>query len=264
VIRHNAGGRSIISRVMGNGSRSINIDRGAGRGLLIAMLILVMIIAGGSVLVLRLNQRLVKAEVESRLGPVERSLQAVKPALEQITSLETSLRRLRETTPQLQNDNEVQGLSRRQVSLERKVQADLQNLRGSLARISELEERLAAVQGRVGTQGDTIEKLTAGLDRSGDGVQKDLNDVAARVKTIEGTLQEHQAIVREVQRALQKAKTEREIDEALAGINNHLKELESRIGSRVLTLEGRAGTLDRKLDALERQLLQLQAQPTRQ
>jgi len=242
----------------------MNIDRGAGRGLLIAMLILVMIIAGGSVLVLRLNQRLVKAEVESRLGPVERSLQAVKPALEQITSLETSLRRLRETTPQLQNDNEVQGLSRRQVSLERKVQADLQNLRGSLARISELEERLAAVQGRVGTQGDTIEKLTAGLDRSGDGVQKDLNDVAARVKTIEGTLQEHQAIVREVQRALQKAKTEREIDEALAGINNHLKELESRIGSRVLTLEGRAGTLDRKLDALERQLLQLQAQPTRQ
>jgi len=223
-----------------------------------------MIIAGGSVLVLRLNQRLVKAEVESRLGPVERSLQAVKPALEQITSLETSLRRLRETTPQLQNDNEVQGLSRRQVSLERKVQADLQNLRASLARISELEERLAAVQGRVGTQGDTIEKLTAGLDRSGDGVQKDLNDVAARVKTIEGTLQEHQAIVREVQRALQKAKTEREIDEALAGINNHLKELESRIGSRVLTLEGRAGTLDRKLDALERQLLQLQAQPTRQ
>jgi hypothetical protein len=32
----------------------------------------------------------------------------------------------------------------------------------------------------------------------------------------------------------------------------------------VLTLEGRAGTLDRKLDALERQLLQLQAQPARQ
>ncbi len=249
---------------MVNARRSIDMDRGAGRGLLIAMLILVMIIAGGSVVVLRLNQRLVKAEVESRLGPVQRSLDSVKPALEQIRSLEASLQRLRETTPQLRDHNEVDGLTRRQASLERKVQTDLQNLRGSLAKISELEERLAAVQNRLGTQGDSIEKLTAGLDRSGNGVQKDLNDVAARVKTIEGNLQEHQTILREVQRALQKARTDREIDDALAGVNSQLKELESRIGSRVLTLEGRAGTLDRKLDALERQLLQLQAQPGRQ
>jgi chromosome segregation ATPase len=223
-----------------------------------------MIIAGGSVLVLRLNQRLVKAEVESRLGPVQKSLEGVKPALEQIRDLELSLRRFRQTTPQLHDDNQVEALSRRQASLERKLQADLQNLRGSLAKVSELEERLAAIQNRLGTQGDTIEKLTLGLDRSGDGIQRDLKEVSARVKTIEGSLQEHQAIVREVQRALQKARTEKEIDEALAGINNHLKELEGRIGSRVLTLEGRAGTLDRKLDALERQLLQLQAQPARQ
>ncbi|MFB3902223.1 MAG: hypothetical protein ACE15E_02115 [Acidobacteriota bacterium] len=249
---------------MVNVRRSSDVDRGAGQGLLIAMLILVMIIAGGSVLVLRLNQRLVKAEVEGYLGPVQESLRAVKPALEQVKSLESSLHHLRETTSQLQNDTEVAGLSRRQASLERKVQADLQNLRGSLAKVSDLEERLAAIQNRLGAQGDSIEKLTASVDRSGAGIQKDLSEVTDRVKTLESTLQEHQTIVREVQRALQRARTEKEIDAALAGINTHLKQLESRIGSRVLTLEGRAGTLDRKLDALERQLLQLQAQPARQ
>jgi len=242
----------------------MQIERGAGRGLLISMLILVMIIAGGSVLVLRLNQRLVKAEVESRLGPVQQSLESVRPALDQIRELEASLRRLHDTTPQLQKDNEIEGLNRRQTSLERKIQADLQNLRGSLAKVTELEERLAAIQNQLGTQGETIEKLTAGLDSSGEGIRKNLNEVATRVKTIEGSLQEHQNTVREVQRALQRARTEQEIDAVLAGINNQLKELESRIGSRVLTLEGRAGTLDRKLDTLERQLLQLQAQPTRE
>jgi len=245
---------------MVNARRSIGIERGAGRGLLIAMLILVMIIAGGSVLVLRLNQKLVQAEVESRLGPMQKSLEDVKPALEQIKNLEISLRRFAETTPQLQNNTEIEGLNRRQASLERRVQVDLQNLRTSLAKVSDLEERLGGVQNRLGAQDDTIEKLTANLDRSGEGVQKDLREVVTRLKTIENSLQEHQAIVREVQRALQKAKTDKELDEALAGINNHLKELESRIGSRVLTLEGRAGTLDRKLDGLERQMLQLQAQ----
>jgi len=223
-----------------------------------------MIIAAGSVLVLRLNQKLVKAEVESRLAPVQKSLEEVKPTLERIKNLEMSLRRFSETTSPAPEENAAEGIRQRQALLERKMQADLQNLRTSLVKVSELEERLAAVQSRMGAQGDTIEKLTAGLDKSGEGVQKDLSDVAGRVTRIEGSMQEHQTIVREVQRALQKAKTDKEINDALAGINNHLKELESRISSRVLTLEGRAGTLDRKLDTLERQLLQLQAQPGRQ
>jgi uncharacterized protein HemX len=131
---------------MQNARPSAKVDTGAGRGLLIAMLILVMIIAGGSVLVLRLNQRLVKAEVENRLGPIQQSLDEV----------------------------------------------------------------------------------------------------------------------RQMQRKLQNAKTDKEIDDALARIDSHLRELESQLGSRMQTLEGRAGTVDRKLDRLERQLLQLQAQSGRQ
>jgi len=238
-------------------------ERGVGRGLLIAMLILIMILAAGSVLVLRLNQKLVDAEVESRLGPIRKSLDEVKPALERIKNLDTSLRRLPETEPELPSNDRISALGRRQDQLERKVQADLQSLRGSLAQLTDLEERLGNIQNRLDTQAETIGKISAGLDRSGEGIQKDLRESLARLKAVEESLQEHQTIVREVQRALQRSKSDREIEDALAGVNSRLKDLESRLGSRVLTVEGRAGTLERKLDALERQLLQLQAQPAR-
>jgi chromosome segregation ATPase len=237
--------------------------KGAARGMAIAVLILAMVVVGSFVVALKINQRLVEAEVRARLGPLQQSLQDVGPVLEQIRSIERSVREMQETTGELEGDGEVVRLARRQIALDQKLESSLAALKPPLDKIAELEGQLEGLHERLGTQADRIEQLMSNLDGSGDAIHREVSEVSSRVKTMENTLSENQAVVKEVQRALQRSKSSKEIDDALTGVSGKFKELESLVGARVLTLEGRAGALERKLDSLERQMLQLQAQPPR-
>jgi chromosome segregation ATPase len=244
-------------------SAATNRIKGAARGMVIAVLVLLMVMVGSFVVALKINQRLVEAEVTARLGPLEQSLQDVRPVLEQIRSLERSVREMQDTTGELEGEVEVGRLARRQTLLDEKLESTLATLRPSLEKIAHLEEQLEGLHDRLGTQNERIERLVSSLEGPADEIHREVNEVSSRVKTIEGSLTENQAIVKEVQRALQRTKSSKEIDDALTGVSGRFKDLEGRVGARVLTLEGRAGTLERKLDALERQVLQLQAQPAR-
>jgi len=238
-------------------------QKGAGRGLLIALLILIMIIAAGAVLVLRLNQRLVEAEVASRLAPIEEELRAVKPVLEQIKSVENSVQALREAAADLENDPRFARISSRQEVLEQKVGADYQSLTDSLGRLTEMQQRLESAVERLNSEFESVQTITDDLEQLEQGMQKDLSAVTAGLREVEQNLARHQGIMRDLQERLQRSKSGDEVEEALAAINTRLKEWESRFNSRVLSLEGKAGTIERRLDALERQLLQLQSQPSR-
>ncbi len=210
-----------------------------------------------------LNRRFLNQELDRRLVPAEKALADVRPILDEIENLESSIKQLQEASHQLTSDDRLNELSKRQAGVDRSLEALKQSLKPVSDRLGQLETTLAGIENRLADQRERLDRMASVANGPGEQIRNDLDELGNRIRGLEAKAQESQELTREVRRLLQATHADGDVTDQLRELGSRLKDLESRLNSRLVTVEGRITSVERKVDSMERRVIQIESQPSR-